>query len=154
MARKKKVEPPVIPNEYGIVWNGEFLQSVFVPHKKTKTKKLVRSSSASITMAIMARWIKGSKSAYIQELYTVYQNGIQPLTFSSPLAAKIWLVSHSSFPSGKANCFFFTEAELDRIINKHKYVFKYYELTEDNQKPLLCEFHIQKLNGEHAYVDI
>jgi hypothetical protein len=154
MARKKKVEPPVIHNEYGIVWNGEFLQSIFVPHKKTKTKKLVRSSSASVIMEMMARWVKGSKSAYIRELCTVYQRGIQPLTFSSPLVAKIWLVSHSSLPSGRNNCFFFTEAELDRIINKHKYVFKYYKLTKDNQKPLLCEFEIQKLNGEHAYVDI
>jgi hypothetical protein len=149
MARKKKVEPPVIPNEYGIVWNGEFLQSVFYPHKKTKTEKLVRSASASIIMEQLATWLKRNKSAYIQELCTVYQSGIQPLTFSSPLVAKIWLVSHSSFPAGRDNCFFFTEAELDRIISKHKYVFKYYKLTKDNQKPLLCEFEIQKLNREN-----
>ena len=151
MARKKTVEPPIIPNEYGIVYNGEFLQSIFAQHKKTKTEKLVRLASTSVIMAQIAAWIKRTPGVkWMLDRQIEYRNGNKLLTFATPFIAKLWLVTHSSYPGAQDSAFFFTEAELDRIITKHKYDFKRrFQLHNDRQRPLLCEFDIQKVNREN-----
>lgn len=150
MGRKKKEEEPVIPNEYGVTWNGEFIKSVFSPHKKTKTEKMVRLASATVIMAQMTRWLQRNNAQWMKNRQIEYQNGIRTLTFANPFAAKLWLVMHSSYPGGKDNAFFFTEADLDRIITKHKYEFRRgFQLDDEYSRPLLCEFEIQKINGEN-----
>lgn len=152
MGRKKKEPEIIIPNEYAILWNAEFLTTNFFEHKKTKTKR-IGYQQTKVTLEYLsgisssAAKYNNDYSAFAQERIEEIKATSEIITFISPLAAKMWLISHSNLPGAReGSVFTFTEAEIDRIITKHKYDFRRgFVLDKAKSRPLLCEFEIVKL---------
>lgn len=148
MARKKKEEPVIIPNEYGIIYNGSFLYGCFDFHKSTKTYKLNGECEGNLRIAKLSSFYAEHQYSWLKTWLDQAKEGLKLLTFASPMIAKIWLVSHSSYPSSTKASWFLTESELDLIINKKKYGFRRFKLDKNDSKPLLCEFQIVKIEKE------
>lgn len=155
MGCKKKEPELVIHNEYGIIYNGSFLDASFTHHKKTNTYRLNRPTLATVTLAsynrILSTMIPGNAYTYVENRIKEVKENTRLLLFATPLIAKLWLISCSSYPGSKDTAFLFSEQEANRIIKKHKYYLRHsaFGVSESGNDistlPLLCEFEVVKV---------